>query len=115
MTKKILFLVEGENGNITEKTAEAAVGDLVTQAAYRAGVVIQQTCGGTPSCTDCKVTVKEGAANAFEPPEGPELRLLGNVYFITHERLACQAKVRENSTIYVPKPERRQKQLKKKR
>ncbi len=114
MKRKVRFLCESETGTV-EREAEVDVGDLLTQAAYKAGVTIQQTCGGTPSCTDCKVVVKEGIKEGFNPPEGPELRLLGNVYFITHERLACQAKVRENSTVFLPQIKRREKQLKKKR
>jgi len=93
-----------ESAAYSEKVAEAEVGELLTQVAYRAGVLIQQTCGGTPSCTDCKVIVKNGVDTGFEAPLGPELRLMGNVYYITHERLACQAQVKGDSSVYVPLP-----------
>jgi ferredoxin len=98
------FVVEAENNRIC--TAQAQSGDLLTQVAYRAGVTIQQTCGGTPSCTDCRIIVKEGADSGFEAAQGPETRLMGNVYFITKERLACQAIVRGPSTVFVPRYER---------
>jgi ferredoxin len=87
-----------------EKSADCEAGELLTQVAYRAGVVIQQTCGGTPSCTDCKIVVREGMDTAFDPPLGAELRLLGNVYFITRERLACQSIVKNGGAVYVPSP-----------
>lgn len=110
MKLKVKFQCEG-NSQIFETEAES--GELLTQCAYRAGVTIQQTCGGTPSCTDCKIKVLEGQSNAFSPPEGPETRLLGNVYFITHERLACQAKVQGDCKIFVPRYERKEKVLRK--
>lgn len=102
MALKITFIDLNTNQTVT---VDAVAGELLTQAAYRAGVQIKQTCGGTPSCTDCKIVVKEGINDAFESPEGAELRLLGNVYFITKERLACQAIIKQDSTIVVPKYE----------
>jgi len=103
MSFYLKFLCEpADGGPPVEKTEKAEAGDLITQVAYRAGVLIQQTCGGTPSCADCKIVVKEGGADAFEKPEGAELRLLGNVFFITHERLACQARVKQDATVFVP-------------
>src|SRR5688500_4193057 len=101
MSVKIRFLCEVD-GRTAEVSAEP--GETLTQAAYRAKVVIQQTCGGTPSCTDCKIVVKEGVDTGFEPAEGPELRLLGNVYFITKERLACQCIIKNDASVWVPTP-----------
>jgi ferredoxin len=113
MTLRIRFLVEtcDDAGNLLpgqdrEVIAEAEKGELLTQVAYRAGVLIQQTCGGSPSCTDCRVTVKEGSDNAFQEMEHAEKALMGNVYFITKERLACQAHVQESCTVWVPNPKR---------
>lgn len=74
------------------------------QACYRSGLPLRTTCGGKASCTDCLVLVHEGRENGFERPEGAELRVLGNVFHITHERLACQAKIKGDSTVFVPKP-----------
>lgn len=84
-------------------SAQASPGDTLTQVAYRAGVRIQQSCGGAPSCADCVVKVDDRSApDAFEPMEHAEKALLGNVYFITKERLACQATVKNDSTVHVP-------------
>lgn len=83
--------------------ATAEAGDTVTQVAYRAGVRIQQSCGGAPSCGDCVIKVDPASsADPFEPMEHAEQALLGNVYFITKERLACQAVVKNDSTVHVP-------------
>tara|TARA_B100000886_G_C20292646_1_gene436132 strand:- start:117 stop:434 length:318 start_codon:yes stop_codon:yes gene_type:complete len=53
------------------------------------GVRIRSSCGGHATCGDCVVKVKSGdkllSAVNFE-----EKKLLGNVYYITKERLACQ-------------------------
>jgi ferredoxin, 2Fe-2S len=99
---KIKFQLENDPNQPVE--VEAQVGETVVQAAFRAGVVIQQTCGGTPSCTDCRVKITENWEKALEAAEGPELRLTGNVFFITKERLACQAVIKESCSIYVPSP-----------
>jgi ferredoxin len=83
--------------------AEAESNELLTQVAYRAGVTIQQTCGGSPSCTDCRIRVLEGL-DALSPQEGAEKRLMGNVFHITRERLSCQARVLADVRVEVPDP-----------
>lgn len=104
MTVKICFVLEKEGSASEEVEVHAEQGELVTQAAFRAGVTIQQTCGGSPSCADCKIKVLESEGDAFEEMEFEEEQLLGNVYFITKERLACQAKIANSSKIWVPDP-----------
>lgn len=111
MSIKICFELEADGANIE---VDAEPGELLTQVASKAGVTIQQTCGGSPSCADCTIKVLEGAENAFEDMEFEEQALLGNVYFITKERLACQAKVKASSKIFVPDPKKIHKSLKRK-
>lgn len=87
----------------SEHKIEVPAGTKITQAAYKAGVRITQTCGGTPSCTDCKVVViQESSQGSLEPMQGAEARLLGNVFHITKERLSCQAVIKDSLTIKVP-------------
>ncbi|MEZ4814710.1 MAG: 2Fe-2S iron-sulfur cluster-binding protein [Bdellovibrionota bacterium] len=87
----------------TTREVEVPTGTKVTQAAYLAEVHIEQTCGGTPSCTDCTIKVlKEEAGGSLEEMQGNEKRLLGNVYHITHERLACQSVIKGSVSIEVP-------------
>jgi ferredoxin len=102
MMAKIKFQIEKDGGSWVE--TESPAGETIVQAAFRAGVVIQQTCGGTPSCTDCRVKIVDNWQNALEAANGAELRLTGNVFFITHERLACQAVIKDSCSIYVPSP-----------
>lgn len=90
----------------TERRIDVEQGAKITQAAYVAGIHIQQTCGGTPSCTDCVVKVlQEEKEGSLDEMQGPEKRLLGNVYHLTKERLACQAVIRKSLTIKVLKIE----------
>ncbi len=50
---------------------------------------VKSSCGGHASCTDCVVKVVDGKDNVNEPTFA-ETQLLGNVFHITKERLACQ-------------------------
>jgi ferredoxin len=55
-------------------------------------IYIKSSCGGCASCGDCAVKVTAGVDN-LSPPPFPELKLLGNVFHITKERLTCQVKI----------------------
>lgn len=63
-----------------------------------AGKKIKSSCGGHATCGDCVVIVKEGGVH-LTAPTFEELRLLGNVYHITKERLSCQTKCFGDVTI----------------
>ena len=87
----------------TKFKSPAVPGERLTQVAYQNDVCIQQTCGGAPSCTDCCIKVsKDTPDDAFLPIEHAEKALLGNVFFITRERLACQCIVQKDAIVYVP-------------
>lgn len=94
-----------EDGRVLD--VEAEVGELLSQASYRAGLPLRTTCGGKASCTDCKVIVKEGLKDGLEKPESLEIRAMGNVSHITLERLACQAQIKGDCAIFVPTPKKR--------
>ncbi|MGK0367773.1 MAG: ferredoxin [Thermoproteota archaeon] len=51
--------------------------------------IIKHSCGGFGVCGDCKFKVHSGA-DLLSPMSIAEKKLLGNVFFITKERLACQ-------------------------
>jgi ferredoxin len=99
---KVHFTVELSDKGSSHKECLVEEGSTIVQAAYLAGVTIQQTCGGTPSCTDCKVRVLSPLDASVYPADGPESRLMGNVSHITKERLACQTKIRNDSQFFVP-------------
>lgn len=64
----------------------------------KAGKNIKSTCGGCATCSDCTIVVKSGEMN-LSPQTFEELRLLGNVFHITKERLSCQTKVSGDVTL----------------
>ena len=80
---------------------EALPGENLRDAAIRAGVHVPSTCGGVASCGLCKVKVVEGTdrLNAMTPDE---IGKLGNVFFLTKERLACQAVASGDVACEVP-------------
>jgi ferredoxin len=70
---------------------------LLTQL-KKAGKKIKSSCGGCATCSDCVVIVKSGEMN-LSSQTFEELRLLGNVFHITKERLSCQTKVTGDVTL----------------
>ena len=62
------------------------------------GINIKSSCGGVASCGFCIVKILGGEDN-ITPMEYKELKLLGNIFHITKERLSCQ--VRVNGDIIV--------------
>lgn len=64
----------------------------------KAGKKIKSSCGGCATCSDCTIVVKSGEMN-LTPQTFEELRLLGNVFHITKERLSCQTKISGDVTL----------------
>ncbi len=67
-------------------------GSTLLQAAARVEAPVHTLCNGVGTCTQCKVVV-EGPTPALTPPNALEKDRLGNVFHLTGERLACQARV----------------------
>ncbi len=84
--------------------AEVEAGTTIMEAANRVGVQIQTTCGGKASCRLCRVKVLEGF-ELVSPMEFAEVNALGNVFFITHERLSCQTRLLGDVAVEVPEPQ----------
>lgn len=62
------------------------------------GVDIKSSCGGHATCSDCVVKICSGDQN-LSSVNFDEKKLLGNVYFITKERLACQVRCSDLANI----------------
>jgi 2Fe-2S ferredoxin len=71
-------------------------------ALREAGTYIKSSCGGHATCTDCIIKIVSGEDN-LTPPPFEELKLLGNVFHITKERLACQTMIIGDVTIDISK------------
>ncbi len=82
-------------------TLDAEPGDNLRDVALGNGVNVPSTCGGVASCGLCKVKIVSGAESlsAMTPAE---IGKLGNVFFITKERLSCQAFISGDVTCEVP-------------
>jgi len=77
--------------------ADARPGESLFEIGKRAGVRISTSCNGKASCGLCRVAIVDGESGLT--PLGPlEKRHLGNVYFITKQRLSCQARLTESAT-----------------
>lgn len=72
--------------------------DSLLKQLKAAGKKIKSSCGGCATCTDCMIVVKSGELN-LSPQTFEEVRLLGNVFHITKERLSCQTKVSGDVTL----------------
>ena len=73
-------------------TVECEQGESVFLTARRYGVPVNTACVGRGTCGLCRVKVIAGEQN-LSPFNATEGRHLGNVYFLTKERLSCQALV----------------------
>lgn len=82
---------EGKVVNMNEKSS------LLAQL-KSSGYDIKSTCGGCASCGDCKVVITAGDEHLNEP-SFEEKQLIGNVFHITKERLACQTNITGPVTI----------------
>ncbi len=71
---------------------EVAEGESLLEAAHRVEAPVYTLCGGIAACIQCRVRILEGEPS-LSPPNTLEKDRLGNIFHITHERLACQAKV----------------------
>ena len=84
--------------------AAARPGESLFEIGKRVGVRISTSCNGKASCGLCRVRILDGEEGLTAL--GPlETRHLGNVYFITKQRLSCQARLTEAArtiTIEVP-------------
>jgi uncharacterized 2Fe-2S/4Fe-4S cluster protein (DUF4445 family) len=83
-------------------TVGCADGESVFEVARRHGVPVATACVGKATCGLCRVKVLAGEAH-LSPFNAGERKHLGNVYFITKERLSCQARVSGGDvTVEVP-------------
>ncbi|GMV41924.1 MAG: hypothetical protein AMXMBFR64_36400 [Myxococcales bacterium] len=80
------------------RTVEVLPDESVLQAAIRCGVLIRTVCNGRATCAACRVRVVEGMSNTVKPGF-VEKNLIGNTWFITKERLACQLLLRGDVII----------------
>lgn len=86
----------------TGEVFEIEEGKSVLDLLREKNIYIKSSCGGHATCTDCIVKIVSGEDN-LSPSPFPELKLLGNVFHITKERLACQLSITGDVTIDISK------------
>lgn len=94
-THKVTLRPEG-------KVVEIEEGQNLLVALRSNDTYIKSSCGGHATCTDCIIKIVSGEDN-ITPPPFEELKLLGNVFHITKERLACQTMITGPVTIDISK------------
>jgi 2Fe-2S ferredoxin len=67
------------------------------------GVHLEHACGGKCACTTCHVIVKDGEENLSVMEEDEEDELDAAPGLTLHSRLGCQAVVKGDVTILVPR------------
>lgn len=73
----------------SEQTVSIKEGQNILECLREQGVFVKSSCGGHATCGDCVVKIMLGQDH-LNAPSFEELKLLGNVFHITKERLACQ-------------------------
>jgi ferredoxin, 2Fe-2S len=64
---------------------------------------LEHNCGGSCACTTCHVVVKKGEENLSEMEDDEEDRLDTATGLTIHSRLGCQAVVRGDVVVEIPK------------
>ena len=67
------------------------------------GIALEHNCGGSCACTTCHVVVREGEDNLSEMEQDEEDRLDTAEGLTLHSRLGCQAVVRGDVVVEIPK------------
>ena len=77
-------------------------GSLLDIALAR-GIHLEHNCGGSCACTTCHVIVREGEENLSAMAQDEEDRLDTAEGLTLHSRLGCQAVVRGDVVVEIPK------------
>ncbi len=84
------------------EVVEVEEGKNILVALREKNIYAKSSCGGHATCGDCVIKIISGE-DYVTPPPFEELKLLGNVFHITKERLACQTKLTGDVTIDISK------------
>jgi len=93
MPRQIKVIMEPDG-----KTVHVLPGTKVVEAAGRAGIIINLTCGGKGTCGKCKVEITKGAP----PPGEHDKEKLSEEELAAGYRLACQTAIHDEMTINIP-------------
>ncbi|MFZ4713583.1 MAG: 2Fe-2S iron-sulfur cluster-binding protein [Bacteriovoracaceae bacterium] len=103
-TFKVTLWPSGEAFSVNEETT-------LLKALKDNNHYVKSSCGGVASCSDCVIKVHTGEAN-LTPATFGELKLLGNVFHITKERMSCQTRCTGDVTIDISRHNQTMDQMK---
>lgn len=89
-------------------TIDVPNGATLLEAAHACDAPVHTLCHGIGACVQCKVRVLSGMEH-LSPPQAVERDRIGNIFHLTGERMACQARVSgpcvvECLPLRVPRP-----------
>lgn len=79
-------------------TIEVDPSKSLLQWAQANQIQIKSVCKGIPSCSECRVFIKEGDSSV-SPPNKDELSLIGTSYYLDGRRLSCQVRCYGDITV----------------
>jgi ferredoxin len=97
----VTFVTGGAGGARTR--VEGRAGASLFELARGAGIAVSTACVGKATCGLCRMKVVAGE-EALSPFNDAERKHLGNVYFITKQRLSCQARLAAAGDVVVEVP-----------
>jgi len=86
---------------IQDQTIEVTYGNTLLACALQADIDLDHYCGGTCSCSTCRIEVMQGGEN-LSPSRPDEQLVLGPDAEDRGDRLACQARILGPVTIRIP-------------
>lgn len=96
MKSKIIFNSDGR-----EITVKFAVGETILDAAIRAKLPLDHSCGGMGTCGTCRVFIRQGLEKLSLPGD-VESEIIHDRGFLKNERLACQNDCTEGLVVEIP-------------
>ena len=103
---RVTFLPQGKTVEVDDTKyplADHGKPGSLLDIALAHGIELEHNCGGSCACTTCHVVVKEGEENLSEMAEDEEDRLDTAEGLTIHSRLGCQAVVRGDVVVEIPK------------
>ena len=103
---RVTFLPAGKTVEVDDERyplADHGKPGSLLDIALAHGIELEHNCGGSCACTTCHVIVRDGEANLSQMEEDEEDRLDTAVGLTIRSRLGCQAVVRGDVTVEIPK------------
>jgi ferredoxin len=82
----------------TNQVLEVSAKKSIFEQLNNMNIHLNSSCAGFGTCGDCVVKITKGE-DQCSPPTYEEIKLLGNVFHLTHERLSCQLKIQSDVEI----------------